>query len=113
MIPSRSAVPFIAFALGCNGILGIDLPIPAKPDASELDATHDSEADVAVCSLEHGPCDIFPQCGCEDKTCAVANVTGATTCAPIGTTPLYNSCGIKIHTFGALGECGKGAECLG
>jgi len=106
-------IPLLA-ATGCNGVFGIEPPIVVPPDAGSdaapIDAAEDGDA-APTCTPTRGPCQPFPQCGCDaPDNCNVLDVDGTTACVATGTTPFWNSCGIKTAS---VGECQKGAECIG
>ncbi|HOR33818.1 MAG: hypothetical protein BWY17_02082 [Deltaproteobacteria bacterium ADurb.Bin207] len=53
-----------------------------------------------------GPCDNFPQCGCEpDEACDIKTVAGTTDCFKTKNIPVSSKCA-------AMGECVAGASCI-
>jgi hypothetical protein len=92
--------------LGCNAVLGIDSPIHAdaaadvanEPDAPEMEA---------ACMPDGTICSVAPQCGCENRTCAVVDTSGTLDCVDIGTTPRWWPCTALV------GACGFGDQCIG
>lgn len=77
-------------------------------DAGATDGSPDADipGDAGCTAPVSGPCNAFPQCGCEDgQSCRVTGTAGETSCSANGATPAQHGCTTST-------DCTAGYACV-